>query len=203
MDAATLGLHGINEGGIGLGSGHSRSLPAKPQATSICWKEILLCKTNRSNQYPCEQGRIPRPPKRMQSPLPRGGVQAVYVGVFICVQVTTLGGGVVWAGAVGAESGVRPFSHAGSAGSAPCDAGFGLLGQRGGPEDGVGVNILPDNVSIRRDLEDAPRSPLADQRVAVWQPLRATDVVAVEGDGRCTAVLPGDSIGLGVHLKNS
>src|SRR5262249_13852913 len=96
-----------------------------------------------------------------------------------------------------------PFSSAGSAGSALYDAGFGLLGQPGGPEDGVGVNILPDNVSIRRDLEDAPRSPLADQRVAVWQPLRATDAVAVEGARRCTAVLPGDSIGLGVHLKNS
>src|SRR5262245_18835570 len=131
MDAATLGLHGINEGGIGLGSGHSRSLPAKPQATSICWKEILLCKTNRSNQYPCEQGRIPRPPKRMQSPLPRGGVQAVYVGVLIWIQVTTLEGRVVWAVAMGAKHGVSPFSSAGSAGSALYDAGFGLLGQPG------------------------------------------------------------------------
>src|SRR5215831_20067245 len=104
---------------------------------------------------------------------------------------------------MGAKHGVSPFSSAGSTGSALYDAGFGLLGQPGGPEDSVGVNILPDDMRIRRDLEDAARSPLADQRVAVWQPLRATDVVAVEGDGWCTTVLPGDGIGLGVYFNNS
>src|SRR5689334_22739451 len=104
---------------------------------------------------------------------------------------------------MGAKHGVRPFRSTSAAGSAMYDAGFGLLGQPGGPKDSVGVNILPDNVSLRRDLEDAARSPFADQRVAVWQPLRATDVVAVEGNGWCTAVLPGDGIGLGVHLNNS
>src|SRR5262249_15363275 len=69
--------------------------------------------------------------------------------------------------------------------------------------DGVGVNILPDDMRIRGDLEEAARSSFADQRVAIGQPLRATDVVAVEGDGWCTAVLPGDGIGLGVHLNHS
>jgi hypothetical protein len=135
--------------------------------------------------------------------LPHGGVQAVDVGVVLWVQVTTLEGRVVWSVAMGAKHGIRPFRSAGAAGRALYDAGFGLLGQPGGPEDGVGVHILPDDMRLRRDLEEAARSPLADQRVAVWQPLRTTDVVAVEGDGWCTAVLPGDGIGLGVHLNNS
>src|SRR4029434_2538312 len=132
--------------------------------------------------------------------LPRAGVQALDVGVVLWVQVTTLEGRVIWSVAVGAKHGVRPFRSAGSTGSDLYAACFGLLGQPGGPEDGIGVNILPDDMSLRRDLEEAARSSLADQRVAIWQPLRATDVVAVERDRWCTAVLPGDGIGLGVHL---
>jgi len=42
----------------------------------------------------------------------------VYVGILIWIQVTTLEGRVVWAVAMGAKHGVRPFSSAGSAGSA-------------------------------------------------------------------------------------
>jgi hypothetical protein len=64
-------------------------------------------------------------------------------------------------------------------------------------------NILPDDMTMRRDLEEATGSALADQCVTVGQPLRTTDVVAVEGDGWCAAVLPGDGIRRGVHLENS
>src|SRR5262245_16649294 len=104
---------------------------------------------------------------------------------------------------MGAKHGVCPFSSACPDGSALYDSGLGLLGQPGGPVNGVGVNILPDNMTLRRDFEDAAGSTFADQCVAIGQPLRATDVVAVERDGRCAAVLPGDGTGLGVDLENS
>jgi hypothetical protein len=72
---------------------------------------------------------------------------------------------------MGAKHGIGPFSSAGSAGSTLDDAGFGLLGQPGGPEDGVGVNILPNDMCLRGDLEEAARSSFADQCVAIGQPL--------------------------------
>src|SRR5262245_51248311 len=56
---------------------------------------------------------------------------------------------------------------------------------------------------LGRDLENAARSALADHRVAVGQPPRATADGGVTGDRRCAAVTHGDDSRSRVHLKYS
>src|SRR5262245_26927921 len=56
----------------------------------------------------------------------------------------------------------------------------------------VRVDVLPDHFPLVRHLENPAVAPLADQRVAVGQPLGARDVGTPEIEQRLVAILPHD-----------
>src|SRR5438874_9562660 len=62
------------------------------------------------------------------------------------------------------------------------------------------AHVLPHDLAVGGDLEDPPVAALADQRVAVAEPLGARDVGAEEIEQRLVAVLPHDGAGARVHL---
>src|SRR5690348_11774404 len=69
--------------------------------------------------------------------------------------------------------------------------------------DDVGVDVLPHDLAVGGDLEQAPVAALADERVAVGQPLGARDVRAEEVEQRLVVVLPHDALGAAIHLDHA
>ena len=65
------------------------------------------------------------------------------------------------------------------------------------------IHVLPHDLPVQRNLEDAAAAALADQRVAVGQALRAPDVRAEEVEERLVVILPDDASRVWVDLDDA
>src|SRR5437870_715446 len=65
---------------------------------------------------------------------------------------------------------------------------------RAGLDEEVRAHVLPYDLALARHLEEAPVTPLTDERVAVCESLRARNVRAEKFEQRLIGVLPDDRI---------
>src|SRR5262249_55937228 len=74
---------------------------------------------------------------------------------------------------------------------------------RAGLGEEVRAHVLPHDLAVPRDLEDAPVASLTDQRVVVRQPLCARDVGTEKFEERLIGVLPDDRARAWIDLDDA
>src|SRR5262245_56716487 len=113
----------------------------------------------------------------------RGNIEVIEPGIALRLESLALEPWKVWAIAVSAKDQV--------------DSAVALILT----EEGIGV--LPNDLALGGDFEEAARRPFADKRVAIGQALGAADKKAIKLPSRPRLVLPDDGIGFGIHLKDA